>query len=143
MAKLSQPRRSTAAPFGAASFKATKGALSLFCAPAPVAAPSQSVVAAVLQFGDLREEHEDGRVTLRFSAARLMREDMTLLLGDERERARDVSVVWDEAEAEMVRVIDLAPLRAGRESVDQTNRYAAARKRSVRAAAFTPHAAAA
>ena len=138
MAKLSQPRRSIVAPFSA-----TKGALSLFCAPAPVAAPSQSVVAAVLQFADLREEHEDGRVTLRFSAARLEREDMALLLGEARDRARDVSIVWDEAEGEMVRVIDLAPLRAGREGADQTNRYAAARKRSVRGAAFTPHAAAA
>ena len=80
------------------------------------------------------EEHDDGRVTLRFTTARLEQEDMTLLLGEERQRARDVSVVWDEAECEMVRVIGLAPRRAGREGVDRANVYAAARKRSLRPA---------
>ncbi len=124
MAKLKQPR----------PFTAAKAAASLFCAPAAVAPPSEQVVAAVLQYGDVREEHEDGRVTLRFTAARLEREDMTLLLGEDRARARDISIVWDETECEMVRVIDLAPLRAGRESVEQANLYAAARKRSLRPA---------
>ncbi len=122
MAKLKQPR----------PFTAARSAVSLFSAPLAVSPPSEHVVAAVLQYGDVRDEHDDGRVTLRFTAARLEREDMILLLGEERDRARDVSIVWDEAECEMVRVIDLAPLRAGRESVDQANLYAAARKRSLR-----------
>ena len=129
MAKLKQPR----------PFAATRSAVSLFSAPAPVAPPSEQVVAAVLQYADAREEHDDGRITLRFTAARLEREDMVLLLGEERQRARDVSIVWDEAECEMVRVIDLAPLRAGRDSVDQANLYAAARKRSLRPSYPTTH----
>ncbi len=132
MAKLKQPR----------PFTAAKGAVSLFSAPVPVTPPSEQVVAAVLQYADVREEHDDGRVTLRFTTARLERDDMVLLLGEARHRARDVSIVWDEAESEMVRVIDLAPLRAGRETVDQANLYAAARKRTLRAA-YSPHRAAA
>ncbi len=132
MAKLKQPR----------PFTAAKGAVSLFSAPVAMTPPSEQVVAAVLQYADLREEQDDGRVTLRFTAARLEREDMILLLGEECQRARDVSVVWDEAECEMVRVIDLAPLRAGRETVDQANLYAAARKRTLRPA-YSPHRAAA
>ncbi|WP_174299984.1 hypothetical protein [Caulobacter sp. S45] len=124
-------------------FTAAKGAISLFSAPLIVAPPSEQVVAAVLQYADVREEHDDGRVTLRFTAARLAREDMALLLGEACVRARDISIIWDEAECEMVRVIDLAPLRAGREGLDQANLYAAARKRSLRAMSnVTLHAAA-
>ena len=123
-------------------FAAAKPATSLFSAAVAVAPPSEAVVAAVLQFGDVREEHEDGLVTLRFTASRLEREDMALVLGEERERARDVSIVWNETEAEMVRVIDLAPLRAGRESLEQANLYAAARRRALRPAC-SPHRAAA
>ena len=123
-------------------FAAAKPATSLFSAAVAVAPPSEAVVAAVLQFGDVREEHEDGLVTLRFTASRLEREDMALVLGEERERARDVSIVWNETEAEMVRVIDLAPLRAGRESLEQANLYAAARRRALRPA-YSPHRAAA
>ena len=123
-------------------FTAARAAVSLFSAPVPAAPPSERVVAAVLQYADVREEHDDGLATLRFTAARLEREDMALLLGDERTRALDVSIVWDEAECEMVRVIDLAPLRAGRDGVDQANRYANARKRTLRPA-YAPQAAAA
>ena len=128
----------TARPFSAA-----RPALSLFSSPLPVAPPSERVVAAVLEFGDVHEERQDGLVTVRFTAARLDREDMAPLLGDERERAREVSIIWDEAECEMVRVIDLAPLRAGRETLEQANRYAEARKRTLRHAAYATHAAAA
>ena len=131
-----------AKPRHARPFSATKSALSLFSPPAPVAPPSERVVAAVLEFGDVREERQDGLVAVRFTAARLQREDMALLLGDERERARDVSILWDEAECEMVRVIDLAPLRAGRDTVEQANRYADARKRTLRPAAYASQAAA-
>ena len=132
MAKLKPPR----------PFTAAKGAVSLFSAPVAVTPPSERVVAAVLEFGDVREEHDDGLVTVRFTSARLEREDMALVLGEERGRARDVSIVWNEAECEMVRVIDLAPLRAGRESVEQANLYATARKRNLRPA-YAPHRAAA
>ena len=132
MAKLKPPR----------PFTAAKSAVSLFSAPIAVTPPSERVIAAVLEFGDVREEHDDGLVTVRFTAARLEREDMALLLSEERGRARDVSIVWNEAECEMVRVIDLAPLRAGRESVEQANLYATARKRSL-PPSYAPHRAAA
>lgn len=123
-------------------FTAAKAAVSLFSAPVAVTPPSERVVAAVLEFGDVREEHDDGLVTVRFTTARLEREDMALVLGEECGRAKDVSIVWDEAECEMVRVIDLAPLRAGRESVEQANLYAAARRRALRPT-YAPHRAAA
>ena len=113
-------------------FSAARPALSLFVPAEPTAPPSERVVAAVLEFGDVREERQDGLVTVRFTAARLDRENMALMLGEERARAGDVSILWDEAQGEMVRVVDLAPLRAGREAADRSNRYAAARLRNVR-----------
>ena len=84
-------------------------------------------------FGDVWEERGDGYVTRRLSAERLSGEDIGLVLPDPQDRARalDVSVIWNDAEDEIVRVVDLAPLRAGRETVEQINRYAVARKRSV------------
>jgi hypothetical protein len=125
------------------AFAGTRPALSLFSTPQPLTPPSERVVAAVLEFGDVREDRQDGLTTVRFTAARLEREDMELLLGEERERALDVSIIWDEAECEMVRVIDLAPLRAGREGAEQANRYADARKRTFRRTMTPAHAAAA
>jgi hypothetical protein len=104
--------------------------ISLWAAPDTVAAPSERVVAAVLQFGDLREEHEDGMTLIRFSRHRLEREDMAFLLGEELERALDVSLIWDEAEDQLVRVLDVAPLRQGRGNALRLNRYADAHKRS-------------
>ena len=91
-------------------------------------------MAAVLAFGDLREEREDGATLIRFSPARLDHEDMRLLLGEELARAAHVSVIWDDEEEQLLSVLDAAPLlpparlpptadfRAG-------NRYADARMR--------------
>src|SRR5579875_1088446 len=107
-------------------FTAAKPALSLLAPTGPIAPPSEAVVAAVLMLGDVWEERADGYVTRRFSPERLEREDVALLLDDpqDRDRALDVTVIWNEAEAEIVRVVDLAPLRAGRAAADQVNRYA-------------------
>ncbi len=104
--------------------------ISLWTTPEAVAAPSERIVAAVLQFGDLREEREDGMTLIRFSRHRLEREDMVFLLGEELERALDVSLIWDEAEDQLVRVLDVAPLRQGRANALRLNRYADAHKRS-------------
>jgi hypothetical protein len=117
------------------AFAPTRPALSLFSAPERIFPPSERVVAAVLQFGDLWEERQDGLVGVRFTEERLGRQDMTLLLGEELGRARDVTILWDESECEMVRVLDLAPLRAGRAQIERVNTYAAARQRS---AGFLP-----
>jgi len=98
--------------------------------PDSVAAPGERVVAAVLQFGDVRDEREDGTTLIRFTRSRLEREDMQMLLGEDLYRALDVSLIWDEAEDQLVRVLDVAPLRQGRARANAPNRYADAHMRS-------------
>jgi hypothetical protein len=94
------------------AFPAARPALSYWSAAAPVAAPSGRVVAAVLQFGDLWETRQDGTTLIRFSAERLEREDVALVLDvAERRRAADISLVWDDEECQLLQVLDLAPLR--------------------------------
>ncbi len=105
-------------------------ALSLWSIPDAVSAPAEGVVAAVLQFGDVREEREDGTTLIRFTRRRLEREDMQLLLGADLYRALDVSLIWDDAEDQLVRVLDVAPLRHGRVRPTPPNRYADAHMRS-------------
>jgi hypothetical protein len=126
-------------------FRDVQTALSLFGHVAPVAPPSAAVIAAVLELGDLREDCEDGRVSIRLSSERAAWRDATLRLGVERERALDVTVIWDEAEDEIVRVLDVAPLRAGNAAQRQRNAYAEARMHGFAPAApaFAPHALAA
>ncbi len=104
--------------------------MSLWGAPDPVAAPGERIVAAVLQFGDVRDEREDGTTLIRFTRSRLDREDMQMLLGEDLYRALDVSLIWDEAEDQLVRVLDVAPLRQGRARAKPPNRYADAHMRS-------------
>jgi hypothetical protein len=115
------------------AFTAARTPLSLWeTTPAsipPDASPPGEVVAAVLQFGDIREDREDGHVLIRFSPLRIEWEDIRLLLGEARARALDVSVVWDEAEMQVVSVQDLAPLRAARALGRRGNAYAAAQMR--------------
>jgi len=83
--------------------------LRFWAATAPVEPPSGAVVAAILAFGDLCETVDEGLVLLGLSPARLLREDMRLLLDrDERERALEVSILWRPAPGQMVRVIDSA-----------------------------------
>lgn len=101
---------------------------SLWATPVPVEPPSERVLAAVLQFGDIREEREDGTVMIRFSGGRLDREDLRLLLDDERERAEEVSILWDEAEAQVLEVMDAGPLRAGRRRGPPAPAYAGVRR---------------
>jgi hypothetical protein len=119
-------------------FRNTRPALSLWTRAEPVVPPSATVVAAVLALGDVREACEDGKISIRFSPERVTETEMTLLLGAERERALDVTVIWDEAEAEIVRVLDVAPLRAGHASLHQRNVYAEARKRHFARPALYP-----
>jgi hypothetical protein len=114
----------------AANLPPPAAAMSLWGAPEPVAAPRETVIAAVLQFGDVREEREDGTTLIRFTRSRLEREDMQMLLGEDLYRALDVSLIWDEAEDQLVRVLDVAPLRQGRARGKPLNRYADAHMRS-------------
>jgi hypothetical protein len=112
-------------------FRDVQSALSLWGHVEPVAPPSAAVIAAVLELGDLRVDCEDGRVSIRLSAARAALTDAVLRLGVERERALDVTLIWDVAEDEIVRVVDVAPLRAGHAAHRRRNAYAEARKRGV------------
>jgi hypothetical protein len=124
-------------------FRNTRPALSLWTRSEPVPPPSATVVAAVLALGDVREACEDGKVSIRFSPERVAETGMTLLLGAERERGLDVTVIWDEAETKIVRVLDVAPLRAGYASLHQRNIYVEARKRHLARPALYPEQAAA
>jgi len=114
----------------AANLPPTAASMSLWGIPDPVDAPREGVVAAVLQFGDVREEREDGTTLIRFTRSRLEREDMQMLLGEDLYRALDVSLIWDEAEDQLLRVLDVAPLRRGRARTTPLNRYADAHMRS-------------
>jgi hypothetical protein len=114
----------------AANLPPPAASMSLWGVPDPVAEPREGVVAAVLQFGDVREEREDGTTLIRFTRSRLEREDMQLLLGEDLYRALDVSLIWDEAEDQLLRVLDVAPLRRGRARPTALNRYADAHMRS-------------
>ena len=115
-------------------FKAARPAVSLAASTAPVAPPSQEIVAAVAQCGDVWEEREDGRVTRRFSREALERGLAAAVLPHEEDRLRalDIQVIWNEAEGAIDAVIDLAPLRRVADAADQVNRYAAARMRTLR-----------
>lgn len=109
-------------------FPKARTPVSLWIAPTPVAPPSGAVIAAVLAFGDIREEREDGTTLVRFSPERLAIGDLDEMLGAETNRALDVSVVWDEREEEVVTVLDVAPFRA-QDCGPTGNRYADARLR--------------
>ena len=114
----------------AANLPPSAAAMSLWGIADSVPAPGERVVAAVLQFGDVREDREDGMTLIRFTRSRLEREDMQMLLGADLYRALDVSLIWDEAEDQLVRVLDVAPLRHGRIRATPPNRYADAHMRS-------------
>ncbi len=103
--------------------------LSLWAVPVAAPPPSSSVVAAVVAFGDVVEERDDGETLIRFSRARLEREDMRLLLGCDLARALDVSVVWDSQEDQIVRVLDSTRLQPVTAAPGAGNRYANAKMR--------------
>lgn len=103
--------------------------LSLWAVPAPIEPPSASVVAAVVVFGDIHETWDDGETVIRFSRARLEREDMRLLLREDLARAGGVRVIWDEREEQIVRVLDSGPLTMTPQLQSVGNRYAEARMR--------------
>jgi|GEM_PF-5616283 len=115
----------------AIAFPVARPALSYWAASEPVAPPSGRVVAAVLQFGDLWESRADGTTLIRFSPLRLEQNDMALILGAERDRAQDISLIWDDRDEQLLQVLDAAPLRppAAPASGPTGNAYADARMR--------------
>ncbi len=117
----------------ALAYPTPQTALSLWAVAAAAPPPSAEVVAAVVMFGDLLEHREDGTTCIRFSRARLEREDVALTLGPDRDRALGVSVIWADGEEQIVRVIDAGPLEPAPErdrgGARPANRYARARMR--------------
>lgn len=76
-----------------------------------VAPPSAALIAAILEHGDVAEPLGAGRVRRSLSDSRLDQLEAMGALDVPAARAAQVAVVWDEAEGEVVRVIDDAPVR--------------------------------
>jgi len=67
-----------------------------------------TVVDAVLRFHDQAEEQGSGRTLLRLSETRLRQPEVRKALGKLAARAANVSIVWDEDESQIVRVLEAA-----------------------------------
>jgi len=76
-----------------------------FARPAPLPA---SVVDAVLRFHDEAHDQGGGRALLRLSRARLRQREVKAALGGLAARAANVSILWDEREDEIIRVLEAA-----------------------------------
>lgn len=81
--------------------------------PTPARSPSRSrppltgaVIDAVLQYADLQEDQGCGRTLLKLSARRLSEASIKARLGTNLDRARGVSILWNDREGEIVRVFD-------------------------------------
>lgn len=74
-------------------------------APQPLPA---AVVDAVLRFHDEEQDQGAGRTLLRLSAQRLRQREVKAALGDLAARAARVSILWNERESEIIRVLEAA-----------------------------------
>jgi len=73
--------------------------------PAAPALPPAAVVDAVLRFHDQEQDQGGGRTLLRLSAQRLRDAEVRAALGDHAARAARVSILWNEREGEIIRVL--------------------------------------
>lgn len=67
-----------------------------------------TVVDAVLRFHDQAEAQGAGRTLLRLSEKRLRAPEVKKALGKLTARAANVSIVWDEDESQIIRVLEAA-----------------------------------
>lgn len=65
-----------------------------------------AVIDAVLRHADLHEDLGCGRTLMRISPKRLGDSQIRSALGDAFERAKGVSIIWNEREGEILRVLD-------------------------------------
>jgi hypothetical protein len=83
--------------------------------PAPSIAQSAAlpaaVVDAVLRYHDEAQDQGGGRSLLRLSARRLRDAEVTRALGPFAGRAAGVSILWNEREDEIIRVLEAAAPR--------------------------------
>ena len=75
---------------------------------APVAPPSGALINAILSYADVEEEAGASHVILKISARRAKDKVIRDLLGREAARLADVSIIWNEDEAQIYRVLDAA-----------------------------------
>jgi hypothetical protein len=76
--------------------------------PAPLPG---AVVDAVLRYHDEAQDQGCGRSLLRLSARRLRDAEVASALGDLAARAAGVSILWNEREGEIIRVLEAAAPR--------------------------------
>ena len=67
-----------------------------------------SVVDAVLRFHDEAQDQGYGRTLLRLSPKRLRAPEVKKALGKLAPRAANVSILWNESESEIIRVLEAA-----------------------------------
>jgi hypothetical protein len=70
-----------------------------------------AVVDAVLRYHDEAQDQGCGRTLLRLSAVRLRDAEVAGALGELAARAAGVSILWNEREGEIIRVLEAAPSR--------------------------------
>jgi hypothetical protein len=75
--------------------------------PRPLPIPA-AVVDAVLRFRDEEQDQGSGRTLLRLSPRRLKDRDVKAALGKLAKRAANVSILWNERESEIIRVLEAA-----------------------------------
>ena len=73
--------------------------------PAP---PSGALINVILEYADIQHETGGGHLVLRLSAKRMKDPVIKSILGRETRRLRDVSILWDDEEGEVIRVHDAA-----------------------------------
>ena len=87
--------------------------------PRPTAAPIETaayerpalpgtVVDAVLRFHDEEQDQGAGRTLMRLSAKRLRQPEVKKALGKLAQRAANVSILWNEDESQIIRVLEAA-----------------------------------
>jgi hypothetical protein len=69
-------------------------------------APSSALINAILEYADIQHPLGGGRVILRLSPKRMKDPVIKQALGRETKRLADVSVLWDEEEGTLIRVLD-------------------------------------
>ena len=88
------------------SFAGKPFAVPLAAAPLPAA-----IVDAVLRYHDEAQDQGCGRSLLRLSARRLGDAEVSRALGELAPRAAGVSILWNEREGEIIRVLETAATR--------------------------------
>ena len=71
-----------------------------------VAPPSGDLINAILQYADVMQDMGGERTLLRLSPQRMADPVIVGLLGREAPRLAEVSILWDDAEDEIFRVLD-------------------------------------